>query len=342
MIKSLQSLRAIGALMIFTHHFAHQYDLPGVWVEPFGAFPVNWFMILSGFVLCVAFSDRVQSPPTIASIGGFMRRRFIRFAPIYYIGLIFGLLSCIANNSHITLKHILPSVVMLQSWVPIEHVYFGVNAPAWFTSDIFFCYLLFLPMLWLIRKRPVVSGVLFAVIIAIYISLLIVIPAGCRLDQYLFYVVPLTQLPSFMIGMLLWQLFRRVKPLKLSSAGANVLIFTALALACGAIALNGFISQRLALSFYWWIPSAMLIFTLALTDTTNCFASRMLHWRPLVALGNASMIFYLLHRPLVVFAQIAANKSGMNVPLPLIWALALAVMIAVSVAIHRRFYPSRL
>ena len=86
----------------------------------------------------------------------------------------------------------------------------------------------------------------------------------------------------------------------------------------------------------------MLIFTLALTDTTDCFASRMLHWRPLVVLGNASMIFYLLHRPLVVFAQIAANKSGMNVPLPLIWALALAVMIAVSVAIHRRFYPSRL
>ena len=92
MIKSLQSLRAIGALMIFTHNFANQTLTTSYVSEACGSCPVNWFFMLSGFVLCLAFEGRQMPQPMVTEARRFTASRFRRLAPLYYAGLIFGVL----------------------------------------------------------------------------------------------------------------------------------------------------------------------------------------------------------------------------------------------------------
>ena len=57
MIKSLQSLRGVAAIMIVAHHFGFNSGM----VDSFGDCAVAIFMMLSGFVLTLGYHERVAA-----------------------------------------------------------------------------------------------------------------------------------------------------------------------------------------------------------------------------------------------------------------------------------------
>lgn len=76
MISSLQALRFILALFIFAHHFPLRDGEPEALLEGTGPMGVSFFLVLSGFVMCLGYADKVKLPAF--NWGDFMKKRLIR------------------------------------------------------------------------------------------------------------------------------------------------------------------------------------------------------------------------------------------------------------------------
>ena len=233
---------------------------------------------------------------------------------------------------------------MIQSWIPNSDYFYGVNSPLWFTCDIMFCYTLFIPLYRLLTRHKGIFSALLCVIIACYAGLIMFTPRHIDfiLAEYTFYVMPLIQLPAFMAGMFLWSCYRQIRGIKLSASAANVIIVSAIALICIAIRCNEYLPGRLTFSIFWWIPNALLIAALTLTDGIDCTMTHILHWQPLIALGNSSMALYLLHRPWITLIHYLVARFDIAVPISVLWAVSISVMIVVSIIVHRSFYRNRI
>lgn len=61
--------------------------------------------------------------------------------------LVAMLLINMAAGKSINILAVLADVLLLQSWYPANAVTFYLNGPAWFLSDIMFCYAVFVPFI---------------------------------------------------------------------------------------------------------------------------------------------------------------------------------------------------
>ncbi len=325
--------------MIFIHHFGFDNRI----VMSFGDCAVNWFMMMSGFVLCAAHENRLAPlyasgllKPNLSDISHFISKRIRHLAPMYFLGLI---LMVVLRRYEFRIDTFLTSALMIQSWVPDRNFYFGYNSPAWFISDIMFCYLLFLPLLWYISKYG--ARKLFVATVLIYGVLLLTInPANPEGTSYFFYIFPVMQLPAFILGMVIWQIASKLRRTS-TPPHCNTLILCVLAILTLTIAGYGFFPERINLSSYWWPSTALLLIILTITDSANCVMTRILHWHPLQVLGNASMVFYLLHLPWLYTTRILLTKFDITL-LPAI-ELPLSIMIfsVISIVINRLIASAR-
>ncbi|RWR28445.1 acyltransferase [Sinirhodobacter populi] len=82
----LDSLRGIAALAVVLFHQSDRLGLPGI---PVGSYlAVDFFFILSGFVLTGAYDERLRQGQLGAK--EFLVRRIIRLYPLFFAGMVFG------------------------------------------------------------------------------------------------------------------------------------------------------------------------------------------------------------------------------------------------------------
>ena len=133
MINSLQSLRGIFAIMIFLHHF----PINGKgWFEAGGACGVDFFLILSGFVMSAGYEMKVVSSQF--SYRSFMLKRLIRVYPLHLLCLIGFIIIALISAAPVSYRCLIPNLLLLQSWFPMQSVYFSGNAVSWCLSDLLF------------------------------------------------------------------------------------------------------------------------------------------------------------------------------------------------------------
>ena len=82
----LDGLRGVAALMVLVFHV---FDACQANILPHGYLAVDFFFVLSGFVIGYAYDDRWERGLTI---GGFLRRRLIRLHPMVVAGALVGCL----------------------------------------------------------------------------------------------------------------------------------------------------------------------------------------------------------------------------------------------------------
>lgn len=73
---TMNGLRGIAAMVVIAYHWFH--GLPN------GYLAVDFFYVLSGFVIAHAYENRLQNG---LSLGGFLAVRLIRLYPLYFIGM---------------------------------------------------------------------------------------------------------------------------------------------------------------------------------------------------------------------------------------------------------------
>lgn len=264
MIDSLQSLRGIFALMIFCHHFT--INGKGCF-EAGGSCGVAFFLVLSGYVMCAGYERIIES-----SRFDFKRYYLKRIVRVYPLHLLCLAAFVVLNLFSLTVSKLLilfPNLLLLQSWIPLKSIYFSGNAVSWCLSDLMFFYAVF-PIL--------VHGVLgcscrkyfIAVSIALilYFSIAVLLPEN--LWHPLLYINPIFRLMDFVLGVMLWQVWKKVRNSSLihhaQSSGyalKSLIEFFSVGLLVAGVLIYPLIEERFSFAALWWMPmlTMILVFT---------------------------------------------------------------------------------
>ena len=265
MIASLQSLRFIFAIMIFCHHYT--VDGKSLFLAG-GSCGVSFFIILSGFVMSAGYGEKVFEPNF--SSKNFLLKRFIRLYPLHFLCLLGYLFLHFFHFSGWDYIKLLPNMLLVQSWIPIKGIYFSGNAVSWCLSDMLFFYAMF-PILtkWFSRNiTKQVVCVLFTVLLS-YLLIMYFLPEA--LTHPLLYIFPLFRLGDFIIGMLAYRIFVRLKEERWGNNMLNWSFFAKSAVEVlvigGLIALIVLVPMlelRYYAAFLWWfiMPEIIILFAL--------------------------------------------------------------------------------
>jgi peptidoglycan/LPS O-acetylase OafA/YrhL len=315
-LRALTGLRFVAALHVLVFHVLFTFTRAAVLLRVAPASPlrallasgyvgVNFFFVLSGFVLVYAY---VEDGRMTTSAGRFWRARFARIYPMYVVGLALAVplfvLGSLDNRARPDVvlteaaKELGLSAALVQAWIPAHAL--DLNGPAWSLSVEAFFYALF-PLLVRVLGRLGTVG-LFGVGVVAWFSALAPplvhgAPSGVMarmtdVDLVLLY-DPLVRLPDFVVGVVAGLLFlRSASPWKSAPIVATATSLLAVAI-LGASERIPFALLHNGLMAPLW---ALLLFALAkgsADDDRRGIASD-----PLVRGGRASYALYVLHKPL--------------------------------------------
>jgi peptidoglycan/LPS O-acetylase OafA/YrhL len=344
-LPALTSVRFFAALHVCIFHMYAMKIASGTGifhrVASIGYVGVNFFFVLSGFILVYTYAGR-DTPAR-----KFWWARFARIYPAYLFSLLFTapfffyvclkmhpapIAFLIWPQNHLVTSSLLVPV-LLQSWVPGAAL--AWNAPAWSLSDEAFFYLLFPALLvWLAKKSKwtwlgiaLACGVASLTCTGAYA---IFRPDGVGFvndDSYFTWLnvikfFPLVRLPEFVLGACCGFIFLRNS---IDRKWATPLALTGLAYFAVVVAAAPYIPYPILHDSALTPGFALIIFGLALRPAW----SRVLEFWPLVLLGDASYSFYLLHSNLIAMVF---QPTGEPLHLPL-WKLLAGLMVPIAVSI---------
>ncbi|GAA4004776.1 acyltransferase [Sphingomonas humi] len=277
MIAPLTSLRFFAAsLVVAQHYFGFSAGHAGV----------SFFFVLSGFVLAMNYEGKVSTPEE--------RRLFWwkRVARIYPTHLLTALLVIPISSALFTLPL---NLALLQSWVPTRTAYFSLNAPSWSISDEAFFYAVFPFLLPLVTRFRVAIWAALLLAAASAFAIFLPQPLDDQPTHFLFYIFPPTRLLEFAIGISLAKLRADGPPLGTGSELAAIL------LAAGSLAAFEFGVPGSFGSALLFIPAAIAL--VAVFARSSGLFARLLSAQPLILLGDASFMLYMLHLPLIRYLR---------------------------------------
>ena len=130
---TLDAMRGVAALGVVT---LHSPDYFNGYISS-SHLAVDFFFLLSGFVLAHAYDARLRAP---RAVGWFMGVRLIRLYPLYLLGLLLGLIALglhfIRGDSPISAAAVGPAIGAGLFMLPTPPVYgigdpFPINGPSW-------------------------------------------------------------------------------------------------------------------------------------------------------------------------------------------------------------------
>ena len=151
----LDGLRGVAALLVVWYHVFEGYAFAGA--KPYiecinhGYLAVDFFFILSGFVIGYAYDDRWNKSLTMK---GFFQRRLIRLHPMVIMGAVLGTITFLVQGSvqwdgtHVATSAVMLALLLAMCFIPAvpgcgyevrgNGEMFPLNGPAW---SLFFEYI---------------------------------------------------------------------------------------------------------------------------------------------------------------------------------------------------------
>ena len=232
----LDGLRGVAALMVIWYHVFEGYDFAGgTTIDTFnhGYLAVDFFFILSGFVIGYAYDDRWGKNFTMKD---FIKRRLIRLHPMVIMGAVVGAITFYIQGSvqwdgtHIGISMVMLSLLCTIFFIPAmpgvgyevrgNGEMFPLNGPCW---SLFFEYIGNILYALFIRRLSNKALTIVVVLLGVALASFAIfdvsgygnIGVGWTLDGVNFIGGLLRMLFPFSMGMLL---SRNFKPMKLRGA----------------------------------------------------------------------------------------------------------------------------
>lgn len=312
MIKTLQSLRGIFAIGILLSHY--QLENGRVFYAG-GAMGVVYFLMLSGFVMCAAYGQKFESGSF--NYKDYIAKRLIRVYPFHWIVLAVIFLEAILwEKNFFPPKDTIVNIFAMQSWGFTDNFY-GINTPSWCLGPIILFYFLFpyFYRLWMNSRKGFII-LYIAIFIAVIFVIRFVVPIRNVSLVYVVRALPPMRIVEFMTGMLLFAayvyIFGKGGFKRFSMAQRTGIEMLVIILMAATVFQFDSIYRRYQSSVMWWVPGAVTLLAFALFDKYGGFVSKMLKWRPLVYLGEASMCIYLTHYPLLNWTRRGLHHFGID------------------------------
>lgn len=341
----LDGLRGVAALLVVWYHLFEGFAFAGggvIQTVNHGYLAVDFFFLLSGFVLSYAYDERWGK---MLSLGGFFKRRLIRLHPMVLFGAVVGLVAYLIQGGEqwggdkMPLSAVMTALLLAMCLLPMpagagcdvrgNGEMFPLNGPTW---SLFFEYIGNLLYALFIRRLSTRMLALWTLLLGVgwgYFALADVagygmIGVGWTLDWANGVGGLLRMLFPFSLGMLL---ARRFRPVKIKGAfWLCTLVLVALfhvpyIAGLEPFSRNGLFEMLCVAGFF-----PLLLWLGASGTTTDRFSTGLCNF-----LGEISYPLYMVHYPLMYlfYAWLIGQK---RYTLAESWPLALGVM-ACSVAL---------
>jgi len=336
----LDGLRGVAAVMVVIFHLLETFTGGNhlIQIMNHGYLAVDFFFVLSGFVIGYAYDDRWGK----MTLGGFFKRRLIRLHPMIIMGMIIGAIGFYFSASPIVFPKIsgtpvwemllvmfigftllpVPLSMDIRGWTEMH----PLNGPAW---SLFFEYIANILYALFIRKF---SNKALAVLVFLsgcaLVHLAVTSPngdviGGWALDPTQIRVGLTRLFYPFFAGLLL---SRMVKPGKIKNAflWSSLLIIVVLSIprigGSENLWMNGLYDSLMIIFIF-----PLIVYIGASGRVTGTISSKISRF-----LGDISYPIYIIHYPLIYIftAWVVDNKVPMNEA----WPQALLVLVA-SIAI---------
>lgn len=311
MIQNIQSLRFLLIIQIvLSHIIGKEYDYGG-------EVGVAFFFIISGFVMSLAYGNKVVD--STFSTRATVIRQLRKFYPLHVVMLLIAVALDYRLGIIPEWYRLLPNLLLLQSWIPIESFYYSFNAPSWFLCDIIFCYIAFRTLYAILSRLSTKHHLLlFAAICCVYLPLASMVRPEDT--NTLLYVPPMLRLIDFSLGIMLCLSFRNHRLKRLSSVINNqgpLFISLMELLAVASMVVFFFLYQVTPAWFrcaaMLWFLSIPILFLFITTDGNNGIVTRIFHTKPMLYLGSISMEVFITHIiTLRLFRSFASNIPDLN------------------------------
>lgn len=309
----LDGLRGVAALIVIWYHVFEGFAFgSGGSIDTLnhGYLAVDFFFMLSGFVISYAYDDRWHTTLTVKN---FFIRRLIRLHPMVIMGAVIGVAAfCIQGSVQWDGTHVAFSVVMLAMLCSMLFIpavpgcayevrgngeMFPLNGPAW---SLFFEYIGNILYALIIRRfsTKVLAGmvVILGIAHAWFASCDIAgygnIGVGWTLDTANFFGGLLRMLFPFTLGMLIARVFRPIKlrgAFWICSVALIVLFFIPYFEAQNGIHVNGVFETICVI-----VAFPIIVWLGASGDTTDRYSSSLCRF-----LGDISYPVYIIHYPIM-------------------------------------------
>lgn len=256
-LKCLQGLRCYSVLAVF---FSHCPDFRLSWL---GALGVSFFILMSGYLAAYKYYDS-----GVSSQKWLVLKRLRTYYPIHIFTLICNIiLSFRASWTADRFIILILNALLLQSYVPVYRVYFSFNAVSWYLSLTMFFTLITpaaLKILHTIERRSIIlkSTVTLCTFQFIWYFFIVKMPAA---NHWLAYVSPFIRSVDFMLGGLVFLLFRHDK----INNRTNYIFLPALILEFALLILSRKHDSEFFSACAWTIPNMIIMICALLNENTN-------------------------------------------------------------------------
>lgn len=308
MIRTLQSLRFFFIiLVVLSHYIGSSFDFGG-------ECGVSFFFMLSGFVLSLAYSERITKG--LFSTKPFFVKQWIKIYPLHILTFIVMFALDIRLEKYCDITAVIANILLLQSWVPADSFYFVANSPSWFLCDILFFYVVFSSLnKYILRSDNRKLLAISLVVILLYICLMAVLPT--YLVNPILYANPLTRLLDFIVGIILYKLYVSDNGIALrdklngkSFLTVSLMELSVILLVVITAILYPHLPQKVRTVSIFWLAIPLFIFFFAMTDKHSGVISKFLQVKTMLWLGNISFCIYIIHVPVLrIFNSISVHTG---------------------------------
>lgn len=324
----LDGLRGAAALMVVWYHVFEGYafaEETAIDVFNHGHLGVDFFFMLSGFVISYAYDGRWQAgSKNRLTLGSFFKRRLIRLHPMLIMGAIIGLITFLIqggvkwDGSPTPLSWTIVALVLTMLFIPAypgasyevrgNGEMFPLNGPSW---SLFFEYIGNIIYALIVRRLSnkaltiltALLGVVWAWFVIADVSGYDMIGIGWTIDSANFFGGLLRMMFPFSLGMLM---ARNFKPVKIPGIfWISIIVLFAL-FSVPAFTKNGNISLNGLYEFMCILLVFPAIVWLAASGSTTDVAST----KVCKFLGDISYPLYIVHYPVMYlfYAWLIENK----------------------------------
>lgn len=308
MIRTLQSLRFFFIiLVVLSHYIGSSFDFGG-------ECGVSFFFMLSGFVLSLAYSERIAKG--LFSTKPFVVKQWIKIYPLHILTFIVMFTLDIRLEKYCDITAVIANILLLQSWAPADSFYFVANSPSWFLCDILFFYVVFSSLnKYILRSDNRKLLAISLVVILLYICLMAVLPT--YLVNPILYANPLTRLLDFIVGIILYKLYVSDNGIALrdklngkSFLTVSLMELSVILLVVITAIVYPHLPQRVRTVSIFWLTIPLFIFFFAMTDKHSGVISKFLQGKTMLWLGNISFCIYIIHAPVLrIFNSISVHTG---------------------------------
>jgi peptidoglycan/LPS O-acetylase OafA/YrhL len=304
-IKALAGARALPPLLIVLYHFCEGHHYSGLlWLDRFlarGYLWVEFFFVLSGFILTYRYGHRLGKLLTWRGYTDFLRARLTRLYPLHLfillliLAMVVGLRALahaggytsifdLPYHQDVSTKGFILSLLLVHGWHTMDRLTW--NGLSWFVSVEFALYLVFPAVLWLAMRGGWRRAMLLIVLgLGCILGLLITLRHG--LDQTYDWGL-VRGLGEFLVGAGMAVLFARLAQWQIPvwiHSGVQILLLAGLA---ASFAFTGW--AHTFNDIYTVLPMMALVLALAFDEGV---LADMLKTAPLQRLGEWSYAVYL-------------------------------------------------